>query len=99
MLPADASMCPGQPETEEAQPSPRQGKLGPQGSTQPTRVGVPQLRATTEGSVLTSHFLPPNPGTQQPSSPQKKSKGPEKGGTGPLSTIFAALCASIIISK
>lgn len=32
--------------------------------------------ATTAGSVLISHFLPPNPGTRQPSSPQRCLKGP-----------------------
>lgn len=77
-LSAAAALCPGRGAAE-----PHKGKPNPWGSTQgpsPPGWGLPRLRATAAGSVLTSHFLLPNPGTQQPSSSQRGLKGP--GGRG-----------------
>lgn len=98
-LPAAAALClalhPGQGR---GAAEPHKGKPGPRGTTQgpgPPGWGLPRLRATAAGSVLTSHFLAPNPATQE------RSERPRESGKdlGSLCTICAAFCASIIILK
>lgn len=95
-LPAAAVLCPKlHPGRGRGAAEPHKGKPGPRGSTQgpgPPGWRLPRLRATAAGSVLTSHFLPPNPGTQQPSSSQERSERPRGSGRDPgsLCTICTA---------